>query len=66
MGSREGEPARPQAVHLASIALRAARRRVPSPVGHLQMAVFAIYRQLHGGEIRSTYVADGSVANPGE
>ena len=62
MDSREGEPARSQAVHLASIALRTARRRVPSPVGHLQMAVFALGRQLHSGEIRSTYVAGGSEA----
>ena len=58
MGSRSGRPARSQAV--ASIALSAARRRVPSAVGLLQLAVSALDRQLCGDEIRSTYVADGS------
>ena len=60
MGSQGDEPARSQAVHHASIALRAARRRLPSAVGLLQVAVFPLDRQLRGREIRLTYVADGS------
>ena len=46
-----------QAVLHALIGLSPARRRVTSAAGSLQVAVFALDRQLRGGDIGAAYVA---------
>lgn len=60
-GPMRGEPAWSQAARRVLIAPKATRRRVPSTAGQLCVIAMVHVRQLQGREIRTTYVADGSI-----